>query len=307
MQRVLAEPHRWIEWGHLPYFLAVAREGSLSAAARSLGVNQSTVFRRIGALEERLGARLFERQARGYALTGLGERVLPLAMRMEDDALAVERIVVGADDALQGVIRFTTVLELLACVAPHLRAFMDRYPGIGLDIDTDPRVASLGRREADVALRPGGPPSELDVVGRKLVRAPLAAYASADYLERRGRPSAMEDLAGHNLIAFTAPGRAPLQHPRSRTMMRIGSMSGQALAARSGAGVAALPVFVGDADPTLERLFIVPAPATHHVWLLTHADLRQTARVRTFIDFLSEAIRRDAVHYEGEPSSHSRR
>ncbi len=291
-------------WDDLRFFLAVAREGSLAAAARSLGVNQSTVFRRINQLEEGLGARLFDRQARGYALTGVGEDMLARASRIEDDVLALDRSVLGADAALHGTVRVTTVDEVLGCLAPHLKCFRDEYPGISLEVNTELRLFSLGRREADVAIRPGRTPTEPDVVGRNLVRIAVAAYASPAYLAGRKRPRKPASLADHDLIGFDRSGVAMVRWlyeavAEPRFSFRSNSMVAQMHGARAGLGVAILPRFMGDSEPDLEHLFTVDASWDYHLWLLTHADLRQTARVRAFVEFVTEAITADRAMYEG--------
>lgn len=295
-----AIPHRLGSWDDLRFFLAVARQGGLSSAARELGVNQSTVFRRIERLEEQLDARLFERRARGYALTAVGEHMLMLATRVEDDVLALDRAVAGSEHELRGVVRVTTVMEVFERIAPHLRRFRDLYPGIELELSTDLRVLSLTRREADVAIRPGARPTEPDVVGRKLAALELAAYASPTYLASRERPSSPADLKEHDLIRFiqvTRPVDAALDD--ARVVFRADGMPAQATAARAGLGVALLPTFLGDHAPDLERLFTLTAPEDVHLWLLIHADLRQTARVRAFVDFLTEAIDADRDAWEG--------
>ena len=293
-------------WDDLRHFLAVARSGTLAAAARTLGVNQSTVHRRIAQLEEELGAQLFERQPRGYVLTAVGEQIVPLADRVEEDLLALHRAVVGADRQLHGTIRITTVDEIVERVAPHLSCFRERYPGIVLSVNTDLRLFSLGRREADVAIRPGRKPTEGAIVGRRLAGLATAAYASSAYLAGRGRPQAGAELVEHCLIDFSEE-RSQLDTSRwlrkvageESVVYRASSMVGQQIAAAAGVGVAILPCFMGDPDPRLERLFLVPGFPDYSLWLLFHADLRQTARVRAFIDFIVEAIGGERTLYEG--------
>jgi DNA-binding transcriptional LysR family regulator len=291
------------DWDDLRFFLAVAREGGLSPASRELGVNQSTVSRRITQMEESLAARLFDRQARGYALTAVGEEMLALASVIEDDVLVLSRAVAGADRELRGTVRVTTVDELFECIAPHLKIFRERYPGIDLEVNSEPRMYSLSRREADVAIRPGGKPTEDDIVGRRLVQLPMAAYASSGYLTGCKRPRRAADLAKHPLIGFSG-GRLGASDIREfvdggRVAIRTNSMSGQAIAAKAGLGVALLPRFIGDPEPRLVRLFKLPSDGAAYLWLLIHSDLRQTARVRAFVDFMTEAIVTDRKLYEG--------
>lgn len=273
-----------VSWDDWRFYLAVVDTGSLSGAARLLGVNASTVSRRLEQLEDALGARLFDRQPRGYAPTSVGEAVLPAARQLMEDATALERAVVGADRSPRGLIRFTTVLELFDRVAPHLASFQARFPGIRLDVDTAPRVMSLGRFEADVALRPGKAPTELDVVGRKLCPLRVAVYASRGYLDRAGRPTDLDDLHRHRVVAGLE-GDAPV----GDVVVRADSVLARAMACDAGLGLAELPRFVGDARPGLVALFERPVPDLH-LWLLIHTDLRRTARIRVFVDFLTEAI-----------------
>ena len=296
-------------WDDLRYFLAVAREGTLGAAARGLGVNQSTVFRRIDQLEQGLGTRLFDRRPRGYTLTAKGENMVALATRIEDDVLALDREVSGSDQELKGTIRITTVDEIHERIVPHFRTFRDRYPKIDLEVNTDLRLFSLSRREADIALRPGAQPTQPEIMGRKLVRLAAAVYASQKYLAKSKRPRRRSDLANHCLISFDDTRKHASTEqwlranaPNARVGYRASSMLGQLAAARADLGVAILPCFMGDPDPILERLFLVTDIWDYHLWLLVHADLRQAARVRAFSDFISQTIVADRCLYEGKQS-----
>ncbi len=286
--------HQVKNWDDLRYLLAVARHGTLGAAARVLSVNQSTVFRRIRQLEGDLGVRLFDRMPRGYALTAVGEEVVVTATQVEDSVLALDRQVLGADRALRGVVRLTTVTEILRLIGPHLRRFRDLYPGIGLDVNTEVRLLSLARREADVALRPGPRPTESDVVARALADIATAAYAAPGYLEKRSRPRGVNDLYDHDLIGFDRGRQNAIATwlsglPDARVIYRSDSIVGQLEAVIAGLGIGFLPCFVGDSRADLRRLFAVDI-ATDKLWLLLHADLRQTARVRVFVDFIAAAL-----------------
>lgn len=295
------------DWDDVRYFLAVARAGTLAAAARQLDVNSSTVLRRVANLEEALSARLFERDVRGYALTALGEQMVDVAVHMEDDALRINRLVAGADEELSGTVLVTTVDEILERFAPHLRCFHERYPKIVLDVATDVRLFRLSKGEADVAIRPGQKPVEPDIVGRDLVKIETAAYASSVYLSATKRPRCPRDLNRHCIIDWQLR-RQPASTsrwlgkvaPDAKVVYRANSMVGQKVAAVAGLGVAILPRFLGDLEPGLTRLFATPKAQDHHLWLLFHADLRQTARVRTFIDFITEAVIAERALYEGK-------
>lgn len=304
MQTMNAKKQRLENWDDLRFFLAVARNGGLSGAARALGVNQSTVFRRIGQLEAYFSARLFDRQARGYELTAVGEEMLIQAAKVEDDINTLDRSVLGADLEVRGTVRITTVSEVLERLAPHFKSFRNRYPGIKLEVNTEQRLLNLSHREADVAIRPGHQPTEPSVIGRKLVSLQTCAYASLSYLEGRERPNHASQLKQHDLIAFNNNhwlGELLSEHvDEARVVYRADGMMGQAIAARSGLGIAFLPTFIGQADEKLQNLFALPPIENDHLWLLIHSDLRQTARVRAFVDFITEAIIGERAIYEGD-------
>jgi len=301
-----AKTQRVDNWDDLRFFLAVARAEGLSGAARALRVNQSTVSRRITALETQLDATLFERHARGYALTTVGEAMFELATRVEDDVFAVDRAVSGADATLAGRVRLTTVDEVLDAVVPTIAGFVEAYPGIELEVDTEVRTASLTRREADVALRPGLAPTEPDIVGRKLVRLDYAFYASPGYIEQHGRPRRVADLPRHRFVGFAGERRQSLLRSfvaEPRLVFVAHAMPAQASAVRAGMGIAYLPRFVAEHDERLVRVLAPRVEHGFHLWLLIHADLRQTARVRAFVDALTEAVRADRSRYEARGSS----
>lgn len=293
-------------WDDLRVFLAVAREGTLSAAARAVDVHHSTISRRVAELEARLGARLFDRLPRGYRLTGAGESLLTRVTRIEEDVLAIGRQVSGADAALSGVVTLTTVGDLTPWLAGQLCTFRERYPAIEVEVLSDQRVFSLTRREADLALRPGPAPTEPDVVGQRACRMRITLYAAHRYLERFGAPSSPSDLAEHALVGFDdanaglafntwllglAPGlRAALRGSDVRTQVDL---------IRAGLGVGPIPCILGDTIPELTRLELSPAPLWTDLWVLYHADLRQTARVRVFREFLLQALTGDADRFEG--------
>jgi DNA-binding transcriptional LysR family regulator len=294
------------DWNDLRSFLAIARHGSLQGAAGTLGVNHSTVFRRLNALEARLGVRLFDRSPHGYALTVAGEHMLASAERVEDEILGLERRLLGGDVRLAGSLRVTTTDTLAnGLLGPHLRAFQAAYPAIELELITGNAFFDLSRREADVALRPSRHPGDA-MVGRKLAAIAVALYGARGYLAERGRPRREAELAGHALIT----GDASLAHlpatrwlarhaPQGATVLRCNSWLSQCAAARAGLGLAALPCFLGDRAPELVRV-LPPEPAlAGELWLLTHPDLRRTARVRAFIGTLARGLRRERALLEG--------
>lgn len=298
-------------WDDLRYFLAIARSGTLSGAARQLGVNHSTVFRRLGGLEETLGSRLFDRLPKGYALTTVGEEMLAIATRIEDDVNALDRQVLGSDRQLSGTIRMTTVEEIASILAPDLKQFHDRYPGIDLEVITEQRVLSLSRREADVAIRAGTRPTEPDLIGKRLLATAVGFYAARDYFKDRPVPNTIADLAGHD---FVMPASS-MSHffsnrwiadnvPDAHVTYRSNTMLGQRAGVQAGFGIGILPCSVADCVPELVRIRPAELEVTSStgIWLLYHADLRQTARVRAFIDFITQAVQRHADLFEGTRS-----
>jgi DNA-binding transcriptional LysR family regulator len=292
-----------MDWDDLRYVLAIARAGSLSGAARELGVNHSTVFRRLTAFEDRLGVRLFDRLATGYALTVAGDDMLASLEKVDDEINALDRRLSGRDLKLSGPIVVTTTNTLAyRFLGPHLAAFQNEYPGIELELILATEYFSLSKRQADVAIRPTmAPPDTL--VGRRLSAIAFAPYASDDYLNAQGR---VGDLADHRWLGFDDA----LSHlsaakwmrdnlSDARFAMRSNNLLGLLSGAVAGMGVAPLPCFMGDAEPNLKRLFPPDPKIASELWLLTHEDLRHTARIRAFMDFMAAAIIADKNLLEG--------
>lgn len=287
-----------IGWDDLRYFLAVHRQGSLARAAAALGINATTVGRRLQALEERFGARLFNRTPQGYVLAPAGRELLGHAERMEAEALAAERALTGADARAEGVVR-VSVTEMLATrfIAPHLAAFAARHPRITVELSCTMRPLSLVRREADIVLRLARP-AEPNLVTRRLADIVLGLYASTRYLERRGAPEDAErSLRGHDVVAFAASRAFSVENdwlePRldgARLVLRSDSVSALFGAVVGGVGVGLLPVVVADAEPGLQRLRTATAPTPRVVWQTVHEDLQRSARVRAVLAFLGELL-----------------
>jgi len=289
------------DWDDLRFFLAVARRGSIRAAAASLGVNHSTVSRRIDAFEARSRARLFERLPTGYALTDAGARILALSERIEVDALAVERHLAGRDAALSGPLRVSLPNTLaVRLVMPDLVAFGETYPDIDLAIDVSLTMADLSRREADVVIRVSNdPPGNL--FGRRVLRYARAIYGAQDYLARHDPLGAPERLAWIGW-ADTVPHPQWVRdsaYPEAAVRHLVPDTLAHLEAARSGMGIAMLPCFIGDTEPTLRRLPPGEAEPDRDIWILTHEDLRGTARVRRFMDVIANAILRQKDLLEG--------
>ncbi|MBC2669675.1 LysR family transcriptional regulator [Novosphingobium piscinae] len=297
-----------MDWDDVRSFLAIARARSLSGAARELGVRQSTMSRRLEALEARAGARLLQRTPRGYEMTALGEAVLGNAERMEAEAIAVERAVQGRDVALSGVVRLTTV-EVIAerLVPPAIAALHARYPGITIDVLSDPRSFNLSRREADIAIRMTRFEGA-DLVSRRMTVAALAIYASEDYLARHGDPLAPDSESGEHSLVTVLEDQAHLtevrwfeeQLPRARKAVRTNNRNGQLAAVRAGLGLGCLPCALADGEPGLVRLTSPGAAPLREIWLGVHEDLRHMPRIRAVIDALETAFAATRAAWQGQ-------
>ncbi|WXA97253.1 LysR family transcriptional regulator [Pendulispora brunnea] len=278
--------------------LRVAEKGSLAAGARALGVNHTTALRRVHAFERRLGVRLFERLAKGYVLTAAGEELMRTAQQMDEMATSVERRISGRDLRLTGSVRVTTTDTLaVSIVPPHLAAFRRKHPDVHLELTTSNAVLSLSKRDADVAIRPSGrPPENANLVGRRIAEIAFALYAAPSYLaDHRTR-----DLARHLWIApDDSLGQTAVAEwmarelPHAVDVLRCDSFVAMRTAAVAGLGVVALPCYLGDPEPGLERVRGPLANLTSELWILTHEDLRGTARIRAFTEFMAEALIRE--------------
>jgi len=284
-----------LEWGHLRYFLELARTGSLSQAARRIGVDRNTVARRVAALEEELGLSLFERGPQGWTRTAAGDELSDLASQVEEDVLRLARHADAQDRALDGSVRLTTASHLAAhllCPAlPELRA---RHPGLLLEIAVAQRTFDLTRREADLALRMGRP-QDAGLVTRKLSDVAYGLFASAEYAARRTGPVDFQRdtfLGLDDSLASTPHERwiARLA-PERRVVLKANATAALQAAARAGLGVAILPRYVADGDRELVQID-GPEPARHELWLLVHGDLRRVPRVKAVIEWVDWLVER---------------
>ncbi len=286
-----------LAWDDLNTMLAVARGGSLSAAARALGVNHSTVSRRLAALEAAAGHTLFRRLPRGYVPTAAGERLIETAERMESEFRGLTRVLSGEDIRVSGAVRLTAPDDManFLLVEPLAR-FGARHPEVRIELAIDNRMLNLGRREADVAVRAtNSPPANL--VGRRPSDIVCAVYAARALLEAGGksarRPSegpwiAWEDDGQSNAIKSWL-----VRHcDPARIAYRSSSLANQFAAARAGIGFAVLPCFLCDPCPNLRRAGPPLEPTRTGIWILTHPDLQGAARVAALTDFLFTEIKR---------------
>ncbi|MCM2313029.1 MAG: LysR family transcriptional regulator [Steroidobacteraceae bacterium] len=299
-----------LDWSDLKHALAVAEAGSLAGAARQLGVNHTTVLRRLDALESTLGTRLFDRQRSGYAPTEAGLAVLAHARHMADRVNEIERQVLGRDRELTGLLRVTTAFVIMEYLLPApLADFARAYPGIEVEVTENAFLVDLSRqrpevvgqslthREADVALRLSGQVAE-HLVGRNLGMTQCRVYA------RRGAPGLPQSVQPLRDLVRDAPwvafekdqqGRIydrwmRSQMEQARVRIRVDIFNATAAMLRTGIGVGLLPTFMEAANPELVPVSDPIPELAAPIWMLTHPDLRQTARVRAFMQHVGDAL-----------------
>jgi len=267
---------------------AVGHEGSLAGAARWIAVNHASAWRRLGRLERRLGVRLFERSRTGYSPTPAGEEAIAVAEHVALQLDDLARRVKGQDVRATGVVRLTTTETLLGLLAPILAELRDAHPGIVVEVVTSNAFFTLTRRDADIALRPSVTAPD-NLVARRLARIATAVYATTAYAEPRRKrdPLLLDWLAPDESLAHIGSAHWITNRIESeRIVSRASSLTALLAMASAGMGVAPLPCFLGDADPTLCRV-MEPIPEMESaLWLLTHPDLRRTVRVRAVYDVL---------------------
>jgi len=303
-----------VDWDDHRFFLAVARETSVKRAAEALGVNRSTVLRRITGFEDRLGVRLFDRLPNGYFITTAGEDILESAAKMEAEANDASRRVAGRDESLSGSIRVSLSGPLATYVLmADVVTFCKRHPDIKLEILTSYNMPDLDRCEADVAIRISNDPPD-DLVGRRVVKVARSAYAGTAFAAsenrsgpqsgpRSGSRSPGPEPVG-NWIGWSTDSSAlqwveDSHFPDLPVSAIIADPYATVRALEAGMGMSILPCYMGDSEPGLCR---VPAGNVHGVsdlWVLTHKDLRNTARIRIFTSFISNALVRHRDLLEG--------
>jgi len=289
-----------MQWDDLKVFLAVARAGSLTGAARSLSVSQPTVSRRLAAMEHAFGVKLFERNRDGYELSASGAEIYATANQVGEDISEIERRLAGRDMRPEGQITVTcTEVMSNLYLAPHFAQFLQMHPGINLSVNSTFQNLSLSRGEADVAVRNTSHPLET-LIGRRLVKVATAIYAAGDLaprLREMGEPwpwIGWQDEAYTKLLITTHFPDAIVKH-------RVDDMQTMRSMARNGIGVAALPCYMADTDPGLVR--ILPnaiLKGALDVWVLRHPAVRQVARLRLLTEFLADTILSDRDLFEGE-------
>lgn len=284
-----------MNWDDARVFLAVCRETTLRGAARVLGVDQATVGRRITALEKSLSATLFLRTSEGYALTAVGEAAMRTVEKMEHSALELERRIQGLDDRLTGTVRVTTTDSLaIDFLIPAIARLHQKHPDVRVQLDASTQFLSLAKREADIAVR-NTRPDNPDLIARRIAHWPTGLFASQDYLDAHGIPEPGSAFEGHDLVVYqpylqSGKDMNLVGEPLGRGRI-VSSLSSSLLVRRSiaaGIGIGEIPVHLGQKDGLIRLWPERTRPQPYDVWLVTHGDLRHTARVRAVIDEIVE-------------------
>ncbi len=288
----------------LRFVAAIAQTGSLSGAARKLGVNHATAFRRLSAMESRLGVRLFERGGGRYVATAAGEELARAGTVIEFEATQSLRKVAGQDLRPSGVVRVTTTDTIAASFLPAMAlSCRQQHPGIALHVTMANELHNLSRRDADIAIRPSDKPPE-HLIGKRIGPLAMAAYGARSYL-RRARQVA--DLAGHAWLGLddSLSYHRSLKWlakvaPAASLVYRTNNFTGLHHACAHGLGLAVLPCFVADPDKRLQRATPPVDELQVPLWLLMHPDLRRTARVAAVFDFLLQQFGQVAALIAGQ-------
>ena len=292
------------DWNSLQDFLAVARTGRLTAAAGRLGADHTTVARRIRALEEALQVRLFDRSPSGYALTAPGERLLARAEAMESLMLSAQAEVGDADLAVSGVVRVGAPEGVGSYfLAPRMAALADAHPELVVQLVAIPGVLSLSKREADIAVTLS-PPREGRLVTRKLTDYRLGLYGAPAYLDARPPIRTRADMGEHRFIGYIeellyAPELDYMQAPDVdiHVGLKSSNLIAQLQACIAGAGLCVLPRFLADPRRDLRQVLPDQVGLTRSLWLVTHADLKDLARVRTVSDFILDQVKAEKARF----------
>ena len=291
-----------MNWSDLNLVLAICRSGTLSGAAKSLGINYTTVFRRVNTIEKKLEVRLFDRQPTGYVMTEAGEVIKRSAERIDEEVMALSRELLGKDLRLQGSIRITAPEGVaLRLLAPHLAAFCKQHPDINMELIATSSPLRLSKREADLAVRVTNKPPD-NYIGREVCKCRHGIYASPDYLDNNKGLS----LDDHLWVMFEdsfeispLPSWRKKFYPKSRVVFSSNNTLAVIDAAKRGLGVTLLPCFLGDRDPGLVQTNHTPVELNFSLWILIHPDLRHTARIKALMTYLLSELENEKSAIEG--------
>ncbi len=285
----MCEYAQMLQWDDLKYVLAIHEHGGLSGAGRALGVNHSTVSRRLAAIEAQMNARLFERFSTGLEATAAGQKAIKAAQQMEAQVLDLEVAVAGQDRQLQGQLKVSAPQLIIKVVLAEIfKEFCVRYPKIELTIIATSDAVNLHRREADVSILASNTPDET-LWGRKILSQNCRYYGAGSYLE---------SLSDHNsldCLNFLWRGDEPAEQVRdafdnARVLAKFDDMVAVLGAVEAGMGIARMPCFLGDSNPTLRALAAIEPEPYSDIWLLTHPDLKSVARIELFMNFVKDRL-----------------
>lgn len=288
-----------MDWDDLRYVLAVARSGSALRAAKDLGVNQTTVLRKLDALEAMVGACLFERRKSGQVPTKAGRLVVAAAERMEEEARVLKNALAAQRRTLAGSVRLTTSEGLAGrLVSPCMRAFHALYPGVLVELITSDERLDVARGEADVALRASSRPEGAGIVARRMPDIDWTIYCSRAYAAEHGVPGCRDAIRGHDIVGLEGrmaelPGWLWLKASAPDAVVRFRSTSFMSAVSnlRAGLGLGALPTIIGDAEPDLLRCFAPPPELRAELWLIVREELKAEHHVRALTEFMAGFIR----------------
>jgi DNA-binding transcriptional LysR family regulator len=295
-----------VDWDDFRSVLAIVRGGTVSAAAKQLGVDHTTVIRRVDRLERQLSAKLFDRRKTGYQLTDAGHRVAASAEALESTIVANQEQIGGSRAQLTGTVRIGAPDGFgTHFLAPRLAALADRHPGLDLELVATARLFSLSKREADIAISLSLP-KEGQVVGRKLVDYSLGLYAAPRYLERFAPIAHRDDLAGHRFVGYIGEllytpelDYLPQVSPKISASFRSANLIAQFNATVAGFGIAVLPRFMATGAPGLVAVLPEQVSIQRSFWLLMHADSKDLARIRAVADYIYETVERERGVFGG--------
>ena len=291
-----------MDWDDLNLVLAICRSGTLSGAAKSLGINYTTVFRRINAIEKKLDVRLFDRQPTGYVMTEAGEVMKRSAERIDEEVITLSRELLGKDLRLQGSIRITAAEGIaLRLLSPHLASFCRLHPDITMELIATSSSLRLSKREADLAVRVTNKPPDT-YIGREVCKFRHGIYASPDYLENNQGLSLDEHLwvmSEDNFEFSPLPSWRKKYHPEAKVVFSSNNTIAVVDAAKRGLGVTLLPCILGDREPGLIRIIHAPVELNFSLWILIHPDLRNTARIKALMTFLLGELEKEKPAIEG--------
>lgn len=281
-----------MDWNDIPFVHAVCETGSLSGAARKLGVNHSTVFRRIEGVEHKLGVTLFERLSHGYVMTAAGERFFKEAAQLKEGFTRIHRELGGQDTRLEGRLIITTTDSLLRLLTPLLIEFQQKYPDVELQLLSGTLHLDLMQRDADIALRPTSAPPE-HWVGRSIMTIDYAVYAHKDYVKTIKK---LPPEQHRWILLIDSLGQTPMNKMAESLksddspMTVASSLLGIIDLVIAGLGMSVLPCYMAEHEPNLERVYEPNEKFNVDLWMLAHTDMRRSAKVHAFFEFIGGKI-----------------